>query len=144
MEHTAISDVDWKRIAKLPSEIAILAHKYPSSVVNAADNYFRAPLPEGYWPTNYIEVYYGEDPEDTSLDIKCLIRDGKPVYELTHLDLKEPADKNVVQVLFDGDFVYIEIEGKIALNRLGGAILPDVLIRPETMLQMLIKAVPQS
>ncbi|MHC5917406.1 MAG: hypothetical protein ACYTXE_41955, partial [Nostoc sp.] len=44
-----------------------------------------------------------------------------------------------VQVIIDGKFAYIEIEGRVIINHLGGIILPKVTVNPSELIQVLLK-----
>lgn len=41
--------------------------------------------------------------------------------------------------MIDGEFAYIEVEGRQVLNKLGGIVLPEVAINPELLIQSIIK-----
>jgi hypothetical protein len=124
------SEYDLREIAKLPAEIAVLAEKYPCEIINIADAWNEEPFPDGYIP-HIFEIYYG-----TSDDANVYIVDG--VLQ----DYNVPAkggNTPSVSILFDGNFAYIEIEGREVLNKLGGAVLPHVTINPSTLINMLTR-----
>ncbi|WP_250126338.1 hypothetical protein [Chroococcidiopsis sp. CCMEE 29] len=125
------SESDLQRIIKLPAWIQTLKDKYPVSVVNTADTWEEQPLPEDYIPKE-VEIFYGDDVDDSDL----FIRDGK----LYFFSLREPVDANVIQVLIDGNWAYIQVECRVILDRLGGVILPDVVVNPEAILHSVIKS----
>jgi hypothetical protein len=125
------SECDLQRITKLPAWIQELKDKYPISVVNTADTWEQQPLPEDYIPKE-VEIFYGDDVEDSDL----FIRDGK----LYSFSLREPVDANVIQVLIDGNWAYIQVEGRIVLDRLGGVILPELVVNPEAILPSVLKS----
>jgi len=125
------SECDLQRIIKLPTWIQELKDKYPVSVVNTADTWEQQPLLVDYIPRE-IEVFYGDDVDDSDL----FIRDGK----LYSFSLREPVDANVIQVLIDGNWAYIQVEGQIVLDRLGGVILPEVVVNPEAILHSVLKS----
>jgi hypothetical protein len=124
-----ISPADLEQIAKLPPEIAALAPKYPIQLVNVADSWNNKPLPENYIPRD-IEVYCGDSEEVLIYVLEGEILDFNPV----EADRKSTS----LSVRIDGDFVYIEIEGKEILNKLGGVILPEISFSPEEILQNLV------
>jgi hypothetical protein len=124
------SESDLQRIIKLPAWIQALKDKYPVSVVNTADTWEEQPLPEDYIPKE-VEIFYGDDVDDSDL----FIRDGK----LYSFSLREPVDSNVIQVLIDGNWAYIQVENCIILDRLGGVILPEVVVNPEAIVNSVIK-----
>jgi hypothetical protein len=127
-------EYDLKLIAKLPPSIQALKEKYPVSIVNAAEYWDEPPLPEGYIPGD-VEVFYGDDVNDSDL----LILNGN----LDSFTLEEPeGEPPVMSVLIDGSWAYIQIEGQIILNRLGGVALPDVLVDPAALLQSVLKSNP--
>jgi len=125
------SEGDLKRITKLPAWIQALKDKYPVSVVNTADTWEEQPLLEDYIPKE-VEIFYGDDVDDSDL----FIRDGK----LYSFSLREPVNANVIQVLIDGNWAYIQVEGRIFLDRLGGVILPEVVVNPEAILHSVLKS----
>ncbi|ODG99637.1 hypothetical protein A4S05_37260 [Nostoc sp. KVJ20] len=42
-------------------------------------------------------------------------------------------------IRIDGEFAYIEVEGRQVLNKLGGIVLPEVAINPELLIQSILK-----
>lgn len=126
------SEYDLREIAKLPSDIAVLANKYPCEIINIADAWNDDPFPDGYIP-RIFEIYYG-----TSDDANVYIVDG--VLQDYNVPEKD-GHTSSVSILFDGNFAYIEIEGREILNKLGGAVLPHVTIDPSTLVNMLKRGV---
>ncbi|MBD2440554.1 hypothetical protein [Nostoc sp. FACHB-110] len=118
---------DWEVISKLPPEIASLAERYPSEILNTADSWDEEPFPNGYIPES-IEIYCGDE------EVVFII-DGL-------LDFYQPINigrnSTTLTVMIDSNFAYIEIEGKEILNKLGGVILPDVITSPEAMMTEII------
>lgn len=118
---------------KLPPQFAALKEKYPVAIVNAADDWDRKPCPEGYAP-KMIEVYYKDEADIPSL----FIENG----ELTFLDPEDNlADTTLIMMSIDDHWAYIQVEGRVILNRIGGAILPDVVVRPEVLLMSMMSAI---
>jgi hypothetical protein len=115
------SESDLKRINSLPAWIQVLKDKYPVSVCNAADTWNESPLPSGYIP-EAIEVFYGDDVNSPDL----FTRNGK----IHSFNLSKPSDTSVIQLLIDGIWAYIQVEGRVVFDRLGGAVLPDIVIDP--------------
>ncbi|MCF2151948.1 hypothetical protein IQ276_037195 [Desmonostoc muscorum LEGE 12446] len=130
MNFYPFSEYDLREIAKLPSDISALANKYPCEIINVADAWNDDPFPDGYIP-RIFEIYYG-----TSENANVYIVDGVlQEYNVPEFEGNAPS----VSVLFDGNFAYIEIEGREILNKLGGAVLPSVTINPSTLVQMLTR-----
>lgn len=114
---------DWEIISKLPPEIASLAERYPSEILNTADSWDEEPFPKGYIPKS-IEVYCGDEEV-------VFILDGL-------LDFYQPINisrnSTTLTVMIDSNFAYIEIEGKEILNKIGGVVLPDIVNYPSEVL----------
>lgn len=127
-----LGDDDWQRItAKFPPDIAVLAQKYPCEIYNALDALDSEPLPHNYIP-KAIDVYNDVDDE--------------PVFQVWEGELERyvPSERKnaaAIQVGSDGNWVYIEIEGKVILNKLGGVILPEVNITESLVLELLLKQI---
>ena len=69
-----------------------------------------------------INIYYGDEDNDTYLP-NISLQDGK----LNLLYLTEECVNNpVIQIEVDSNWVYIEIEKQILLDRLGGLELPKI------------------
>ncbi|WP_414541659.1 hypothetical protein [Nostoc sp. CCY0012] len=118
--------------AKLPSDIATFANKYFiqyfNEFVNTIDSWHDEPLPDGYIPHSF-EIYYG-----TSHSPHIHIVDGVlEEYTLPELEKNSPS----VTLIIDSNFVYIEVEGKEILNKIGGAILPKIITNPSLLLSSL-------
>ncbi|RUR72657.1 hypothetical protein DSM107007_56710 [Nostoc sp. PCC 7120 = FACHB-418] len=56
-------------------------------------------------------------------------------YRLDDLDLNTKS----IAVQIDDQWAYIQIEGQEILNRLGGVILPDVVIEPTALLNSVLQ-----
>jgi hypothetical protein len=120
-----LSDYELEKIAKLPPEIAALAKNYPSDIFNAAEFWNEPPFPDNYIP-ELVEIYYGDT---DSPDV--FIMNGKlEDYRVHNID--DNAQSIAVQI--DDQWAYIQIEGKEILNRLGGVVLPDVIVDPSMLL----------
>ncbi|MBW4426934.1 MAG: hypothetical protein RMY64_15085 [Nostoc sp. DedQUE08] len=124
-----ISETDRKRILRLPSDIAALADRYPSELVNISDSWDEKPFPEGYIPRT-IEVYTAEI-EDAVISITDNVLVG-------YIPCPTEANPSSVTVVVDGDFAYIEIEGREIINHIGGAILPKINTNITELLQTII------
>lgn len=129
MSEYQFTEYELQQLAKLPAGIAALAEKYPVDIVSAAEYWDMPPLPEGYVPDN-IEIYY-DDHYQPYLSIEC----GK----LTSFQLREPGNEpTTVVVMLDHNWAYAQIEGRVILDRLGGVVLPDVLLNPVSLLQTVL------
>lgn len=120
---------------KLPPQYAALKDKYPVQIVNVADDWDTPPYPNGYVPQD-IEVYYHAEGNGGDL----YVRDGK--LKSISLD-SEVNDPEIIAVEIDGNWAYIQIEGRVILNRIGGAIFPDFLSKPDLLLRAIIAKIKQ-
>lgn len=110
---------------KLPAQFALLQHKYPNAVWNAADCWDDAPLPANYKP-NRIEIYYADNADSPHISYE----NGEVQY------INLPADvgqSQVIQVWVDGLCRYIEVERQIILNKLGDVQLPQPKVTASTI-----------
>ncbi len=113
----------------LPPEIAALADRYPSDVLNAAIWRSR-PIPKEF---KNVEFWYG-DSNDTNPDIT--ISDGIPIF---WLERPEGYNPPVRALQVDSKWVFIEIEGRVALDRLDEITLPPIVSDPTLLLSGLLK-----
>ena len=91
--------------------------QYPNATLNAEDSINLTPFPNGYRPKE-IEVYLGDSCSDSAYHYK----DGKWFY----ISLENITDESVVQILVDDSWAYIQAGNEVLLDRLGGAVLPEV------------------
>jgi hypothetical protein len=127
-----LSDDDWQRItAKFPPDIAVLAHNYPCEIYNALEALDNEPLPNNYIP-QAIDVYNDVDEEAI-----FQVWEGK----LERYVPTERKNAAAIQVGIDGNWVYIEIEGRVILDKLGGVILPFVNVTESLVLELLSKQI---
>lgn len=124
--HSSLTDYERQMISKLPSEIASLADRYPIQVMNVAHSWENRPLPENYIP-HHISVYCGDSEESSVLFLNGKFVDFTPV--------QVKRENTSLSVRVDGDFVYIEIEGREVLNKLGGLVLPEISFSPEELIK---------
>lgn len=124
-----ISDYDQQLIDKLPSQIAALIDKYFFEIMNVADNWENPCLPDNYVP-NEIELYTSEDLENPIISI------SNGVLE-RYTFPKEGNNCLTSTLMFDGEFVYIEIEGKEVLNKMGNVPFPEMIINPVSLINSL-------
>ena len=119
-----------KIAAKFPQAIVNLCDKYPIAIWNALDSLEVTPLPNNYIPTA-IEIYYAD-----TFGPQVFILDGKLQEYVSVEEIQK--DHNSISVLIDYDWAYIQIEGQVILDRLGGVILPEVLIKPEILIHSVL------
>ncbi len=120
--------------SKLPPQYAALKDKYPICLDNAALAWDLPPYPSGYVPKS-IDVYYDENAHGPAM---C-IEDG----HLTYMEIEDPATApTTIMMDIDDETAYVQIEGRVILNRIGGAVLPDVATNPETLLKSILKNLP--
>jgi hypothetical protein len=108
-----------EEIAKLPPEIQALKDKYPLYVANIAEFYFEPPLEIGYEP-NDIDFFYDDASEPEMFILGGFLESLEP--------RKPNPDHSVTAIRVDGEWVYIEIEGRVLLDRRGGMIMPDLKV----------------
>lgn len=122
-----------QKCLKLPPHLASMANKYFiqyfNEFVNVIDCYNDEPFPDGYIPRS-LEVYYGVLPTPNIQIIDGILED----YTLPEIERNNPS----ITVMIDGSFAYIEIEGQEILNKIGGAILPQIIANPCQLLNNLI------
>lgn len=118
----------------LPPQFALLKDKYPLSIYNVANHWNFRPFPEGYVP-EFIDIYY-KDEDILQADIS--IKSGKLVY----VELEDTVtDPSLIYMTIEDEPAYVQIEGKVIFNRLGGAVLPDVAINLDMMLQSILNGI---
>ncbi|MBD2438854.1 hypothetical protein [Nostoc sp. FACHB-110] len=118
------SDYELQLLSKLPLDIALLANNYRIDILNAAEFWDEPPFPENYVP-ELVEIYY-EDAESPHV----FIRNGK-LEDYTLIASETNAKSIAVQI--DHQWAYIQIEGQEILNRLGGVVLPEVIVDLPTL-----------
>lgn len=125
-----LNDYDRQEIAKLPPDIAALADKYPCEIVNVVDGWDDEPFPLNYVP-QYVEIYSDAGAKASLCILNGVLTDYTPA--------NPEINTSTVQVIIDGKFAYVEIEGRVIINHLGGAILPEIAVNPSELLQVLLK-----
>ncbi len=119
---------------KLPPQFAALKDKYPLTISNVADFWESRPYPKDYLP-QLIDIYY--DDEET-LQSAISIKNGKLVY----VELEDPVtDPALIYLTIEDEPAYVQIEGRVIFNRLGGAVLPDVVTDPESLLRSILNGI---
>ena len=122
-----LTDYELQQIRKkLPPKIQALKDKYPQTVYNVSEAWGLKPLPHGYI-AEQISIFYGDNP--AGADISFF--EG----ELIVFELNLPKDKNVIKMSIDADWAYIQVGKEVLLDRLGGVILPDILLEQGRLLE---------
>ncbi len=114
-----------KEIEKLPLGIQQLKDKYPVSISNVALDYNLPRLTERD-VVKSIAIYYGDDVDEAD----WFFRDG--VTEI--FNDRIPKDPHVIRMTVNGDWAYIQIEGRIVFDRLGNVTLPPVFFDIESQI----------
>ncbi len=130
LEPAQIEEID----SKLPPQFAVLKDKYPLTIYNVADSWSFPPYPKGYVP-EFIDIYYN-DKDTMRSDIS--IQNGRLVY----VELEDPVtDPALIYMTIEDEPAYVQIEGRVIFNRLGGAILPEIAINTEVMLRSILNGI---
>ena len=120
--------------SKLPPQFAALKDKYPLTICNVAEFWDLSGYPEGYIP-EWIDIYYKDEP---TMQADISIRDG----QLTYVELEDPVtDPSLIYMTIEDDPAYVQIEGKVIVNRLKGVVLPDALVNSEVMLRSILSGI---
>jgi hypothetical protein len=120
--------------SKLPPQFAALKDKYPQTISNIATHWELPPYPPGYIPED-IDIYYEDD---NFIDSAIAIENG----HLTSVLLEDSVtDPSLIYMAIENDPAYVQIEGKVIFNRLGGAVLPKVAINLEFMLRSILNGI---
>ena len=117
---------------KLPPQFAALKYSYPVSIYNAASYWDKPKFPQGYVPQN-ISIYYDESPNSPAI----AWRNGR----LERVRIEEiPIDPEVILTRVEALWVYIQVRGKIILDKTDGIQFPPELTQHELMLRKLVHA----
>ena len=117
----------------LPPRFAVLMSRYPSTIFNAAHHWDNPKFPQGYVPKR-IAIYYQESAPAASI----LWRNG----HLERVEIEEiPIDPDVIQVMIEDTWGYIQVQGKVILDRTEGVQFPPELTQHELMLRRLIHSI---
>ena len=101
---------------KLPPQFAALKYSYPVSIYNAASYWDKPKFPQGYVPQN-ISIYYDESPNSPAI----AWRNGR----LERVRIEEiPIDPEVILTRVEALWVYIQVRGKIILDKTDGIQFP--------------------
>lgn len=120
--------------SKLPPQFAALKDKYPLTIYNVAEFWDLPPYLKDYVPES-IDIYYRDE---NSMQADIAIRNGKLVY----VELEDPiTDPTLIYMTIEDDPAYVQIEGRVIFNRLGGAILPEIAINAEVMLRSILNGI---
>jgi len=129
--HYELSEAQLAEIQeKLPPQFAALKDQYPVSISNAAEDWDTPPYREGYVPYD-IDIYYRDYADGP--DVSVINGQLQFIYLDHWVD-----DPDVIAMEIDGHWAYIQLQGRVILNRLGGAILPKVLVDSEEWLRIII------
>ncbi len=90
---------------------------YPNALINAQDGATYPPLSPQY-QAREIEFFIG----DSASDSVCHFKDGNWKY----FNLKNAEPEPVYQILIDDRWAYIEADGHVLLDKLGGYVLPPI------------------
>ena len=118
---------------KLPAEFAALKYRYPVSIYNAASHWDKQKFHLGYVPKR-IAIYYDESSDGPSVSWWR----GEPMRVQTE---EIPIKPDVIQVDVDYIWTYIQVQGKVILDRTQGIEFPPELTQPELMLRKLIHSI---
>jgi len=120
---------------KLPRELQQLGYAYPNAAFNAATDWDQPPLTQ---TPQDIEIYYGDESDGPDREVVG----GR----LDIFSWEEPSadDLNVIQVAGDDDWIYIEVEGWVLLDRIQGVSLPEAIADPEATVRAAIQKLEQS
>lgn len=90
---------------------------YPNASLNAEDGAKHPSLSPQY-QAQEIEFFIG----DSASDSVCHFKDGNWI----DLNLKNAEPEPVYQILIDDRWTYIEADGHVLLDKLGGYVLPPI------------------
>lgn len=118
---------------RLPPQFAVLMSRYPSTIFNAAHHWDKPKFPQGYVPQR-IAIYYQESAPAASI----VWRNG----QLEKVEIEQiPINPDVIQVMIEGTWGYIQVQGKVILDRTEGVQFPPELTQHELMLRRLIHSI---
>jgi len=119
----------------LPPELQEFGYAYPNATFNAARAWNLPALTE---TPQDIEIYYGDESDGPD---RYVVGD-----RIKGFSWEEPSadDLNVIQVAGDDDWIYIEVEGWVLLDRIQGVSLPEAIADPEATVRAAIQKLEQS
>lgn len=130
LNHAQIEEIN----SKLPPQFAALKDKYPLTIYNVAEFWDLPPYSKNYLP-EYIDIYYRDE---NSMQADIAIRNSKLVY----VELEDTiTDPTLIYMTIEDDPAYVQIEGRVIFNRLGGVILPAIAINAEVMLRSILNGI---
>lgn len=121
---------------KLPPQFITLKDDYPVAILNIAMVWGNPPYPQGFVPHS-VDIYYGEDAVEAGLSVV----QGKIVTLSLPNDF---AQANVIEMQIDGDTAYVQINGTVLLNRIGGTVLPEIFTSYAALAEAIGKALQPS
>lgn len=120
--------------SKLPPQFIALKDKYPQTIFNIARYWDLPAYTSGYIP-EYIDIFYEDD---NFIDPAITIKNEN----LTCVELEDPVvDPKLIYMAIEDDPAYVQVEGRVIFNRLGGTVLPEVLIDVEVMLRAILNGI---
>lgn len=118
---------------RLPPQFATLMSRYPSTIFNAADYWDKPKFPQGYVP-KFIAIYY----QDSAPSASIVWRNGR----LDKVEIEQiPINPDVIQVMIEATWGYIQVQGKVILDRTEGVQFPPELTHHELMLRRIIHSI---
>ncbi|MBW4458325.1 MAG: hypothetical protein KME55_40245 [Nostoc indistinguendum CM1-VF10] len=118
---------------KLFPHLSAFANKYFvehfNQFKNVVDSWDEEPIPDGCSLESF-EIYYGT----ANIPQICVVNGVLKQYELPEVE----ENNSSITMISEGDFVYIEIEGKEFINKIRGVILPQVITNPSVLLNNII------
>jgi hypothetical protein len=128
-----LSEYELQLLSKLPLDIASLVNNYRTDIINAAEFWDEPPFSDNHVP-EFIEIYYGDAESPHIFIVNGELQD----YNVANL----PDNTKSISVLIDDQWAYIQIEATVIINRLGGVVLPDVLVSPSSLINSLVGVNP--
>lgn len=117
----------------LPTHQAVLMHKYPDTVYLAAcSQTMEVFTTADIRPDTWFEVCYGDGSNQAALRVV------NHQIELIDLDAIDPSSP-VTVLYIDNHPAYIKVEKEILLNKLGDIELPSVLLRPDILVDRMLR-----
>lgn len=123
-------------IRDLPPAIMRYYERYPCTVRQIGSIWGEPDFPKGYVPED-IDIYYGDY---SSRGASICIADGR----ITHVNLEANWQSPVVKALVEDELVYVEIAGRVLLDRLNGMKLPAVVTNPAELLQIVTRFIREA
>ena len=123
-------DPDWS-VHQLPDEIKKYHQEYPRTVRDIGSVWGKPAYPDGYQPESR-RVYYGDY---SSRGSAISVYNG----QIDRIDPDANKDSPVTKVLVDGDWAYIEIGGRVFIDRLNGIEFPTAIASPASVVEAIVR-----